>query len=176
MSQRSHLGEKLMLSRSRHAIIIAFTGTLLALVPLAVHAQKPALTQNIDEKGRTPFHETANCATYNTRFNGYTCVFQVVPAGYRLVVTHASAQYYAPNLNLNYVYLAVDVIEPTGYQKQEYLPLPGALGTSYFVVSSPVTFYVDAGEIPLLVLNDGSPVFGNTNRGTIDGYLVALSQ
>jgi hypothetical protein len=164
-----------MLSQSRHAIVTAFTGTLLTLASLAAHAQKPALTQNIDEKGRVPYHSSAEASCSSTQ-----CLlsFMVVPTGYRLVITHASLFYLgrpAPSIYPNFVVLeggANNPGESEGYQ--EYLPTPTSAGNNYYIASSPVTYYVEAGGTPSIIVN-GTANESFTNA-SISGYLINLNQ
>jgi hypothetical protein len=159
---------------------LAALAALAALTPfatLAAHAQKPALTENIDEKGRVPYHSTVSIVCPATQC---TFVFRTVPAGYRLVVTHASAQYFgnpAPSPTANFAFLAGGTAAPgetpDGYV--EYLPTPvtsGGGNEPFYVTSSPETYYVEQFGEPNIVVSN---VFaGSLTGGTISGYLVSL--
>jgi hypothetical protein len=156
------------MNRLRIVALLALTAACEAMVP--AHAQKPALTQNIDEKGRTPFYDTViGSCTYGS------CVltFATVPAGYRLVVTHASIQFKQLSTSGSMeAYFVNGGYGPSGYFYEVYLPGPSANGQSVYTFSSPITAYAEAGQQPSLWLFDSQadPV------GTIDGYLVALNQ
>jgi hypothetical protein len=164
-----------MLSQSRHATIAVFTGAILGLASLAAHAQKPALTQNIDEKGRVPYHSSTETFCSSTQ-----CLlsFKVVPAGYRLVITHASLFYQgrpAPSIYPNFVVLVGGTANPDeveGYE--EYLPAPTSGGSNYYIASSPVTYYVEAGGTPSLIVNGTAT--GSSSDASISGYLINLNQ
>jgi hypothetical protein len=162
-----------MINRLR-TINLAFTA-LIALASITAHAQKPALTQNIDEKGRVPYHSNAETACLSSQCVLY---FAVVPTGYRLVITHASILYQgrpAPSIYPNFVVLEGGADSPgelAGYQ--EYLPTPTSGGNNFYTASSPVTYYVEAGGTPSLIVNGTAS--GTYTDAHISGYLINLSQ
>jgi hypothetical protein len=159
-----------MLKLTRTHSILATAVALASLLPAAAHAQKPALTQNIDEKGRTPYYDTViGSCTYGS------CVltFATVPAGYRLVVTHASIRFLQySSAGGSWAFFANGGYGPSGYYYEVYLPAPATNGGNVYTYSSPITAYAEAGQQPSLSVFDSQadPV------GTIDGYLVALNQ
>jgi len=155
---------------------------LAALTPFAsvvAHAQKPALTENIDERGRVPYH-----SNFSTDCPSDTCTFafRSVPAGYRLVVTHASVQYTgnpAPSFDFNYAFLGGGATAPGETASYiEYLPAPESLGAVVggiprYLASSPVTYYVEPLNTPNMAVNN--VLAGSIVVGSISGYLVAIN-
>lgn len=152
------------MNRSRIVALLALTMVSSAL------AQKPALIQNIDEKGRTPFYDTVigSCS-----YGSCILTFATVPAGYRLVVTHASIRFLLDSsAGTSWAFFANGGYGPSGYYYEVYLPAPGTNGGTVYTYSSPITAYAEAGQQPSISLfnSQADPV------GTIDGYLVALNQ
>jgi hypothetical protein len=171
-----------MLSRSRHAIITAFTGTLLALAPLAAQAQKPALTANIDEKGFNPYYQLVTTSSLCSLGGGGDCIFDFdpVPAGYRLVVLHVYARYYiydGTSAASNVADLGVEGTASgrTGNFSVAFSAPPAANTTVIF--NYPVTFFVEPGKTPFVELeNVFTGGVGNyIPRVVITGYLVNLN-
>jgi hypothetical protein len=111
------------------------------------------------------FNQTATTCT------NFVCTasFPTVPAGQRLVVTYASARYAlssdgtAPSVRLS--------AGVTG--KSILMPAPVRIGFDSYIAASPVTFYVEGGQIPSLQLGGQfvHPV-SNTAEVAITGYLV----
>lgn len=168
-----------MLSQSRHAIVTAFTGTMLTLASLAAQAQKPALVQNIDEKGRVPYSDVSPGALCGSGICHVT--LKPVPVGYRLVITQVSVLYIASvSGNDNWIFLLNDSTPttPPGSTHTPNLVLPAVYsgsdgsGGSVFIVSTPVTYYVDPGMAPGLQINNGN---GSSPNVAIFGYIVALN-
>jgi hypothetical protein len=85
-----------MINHLRVATLIAFTAVLTALVAAPARAQKAALIQNIDEKGRVPYQALSNqkCNAFEGVTSFCSLEFTVVPVGYRLVITYISASYF----------------------------------------------------------------------------------
>jgi hypothetical protein len=171
--------------RTRHhlATLLALAAALVPFAAIPAHAQKPALTENIDEKGRVPYH-----SNFQSSCSGGLCAFNFksVPEGFRLVITHASAQYEVTDtLVENYVLLDGGTPTPgdSGNDYDEFLPPPVSVGqltpgepnpVYVYMVSSPVTYYVEPGGTPkLVIVGVGSGGNGSTN-GSISGYLVAI--
>ena len=151
---------------------------LAALAPfasVAAHAQKPALTENIDEKGRVPYYDAAQGTCQD---NGQcTLIFKTVPAGFRLVITYASGNYFAstsPSVNhFNLVALfagAGGQGNNSGIPYMAYLTPTSAGGANIYAFSSPLTFYAEPNSTPQMVISN---VFGS-QTGMISGYLVSI--
>jgi hypothetical protein len=162
-----------MLKLTRTHSILAIAAALVSLLPAAIHAQKPALIQNIDEKGRNPYYELENgiCGSNPSYCN---IRFRTVPAGYRLVITYVSAFYSSTSTpgDVSYAYVnSGGLSQAGGYTYQVYLPAATANGGNYYTYSSSVIVYVEAGQTPALVLLNGANA-----SGSISGYLVALSE
>jgi hypothetical protein len=166
-----------MLKLSRTHSILATAAALASLLPAAAHAQKPALTQNIDEKGRTPYYDTESTPNCIDDFI-HICYlyFKTVPAGYRLVVTHVSLQYLAVSSSgINTAAFASGGSSQGGNQYQVFLPAPTANGQNVYTYSSPITAYAEPGLQPYIYLyNAQFTSYGPI--GTISGYLVALNE
>jgi hypothetical protein len=164
---------EIMLTRFRFAPLVALALTPFATIP--VHAQKPALTVNVDEKGRVPYYDAAQ----GTCQNGLcTLTFKAVPAGYRLVITYASGAYTAststsiPHNNF------ASVFAGSGGQGNNsavaytaYLPATN-VGDNVYMFSSPMTFYAEPNSNPQMTISNAVP---NSQNGVISGYLVAIN-
>jgi hypothetical protein len=175
-----------MINRSRIAALLIVTAAFSALLSVPALAQKPALTQNVDEKGRTPFHQTLSLnlnasSPLDCSTNSCNVVFSAVPAGYRLVITYVFAGYTAirPAIASNSVLVGTPATEPTIGNVVEnflYLPIatPDAFG--FCVTSTPVTLYVDAGANPTMYIQNIVTGPSAIAEFSIEGYLVNLSQ
>lgn len=134
------------------------------------NAQKAALVQETVGPGRTPYQ---NNQLYNPSGsicpNQFYCqiAFPAVPAGKRLVVTHASATY---SLNAN----ATEAIVSIGANLFDTmdLPAPVPVGNLRYVASSPLTYYFEAGTTPYIFITGSSVITSNTGHASIVGYLV----
>jgi hypothetical protein len=91
-----------------------------------------------------------------------------------VVVTHASARFrLTDNSSEAYTTLGYD----GKLASDIVLPAPSFIGNNYYVVSSPVTFYVEPGSSPTLFLS-GSRVHASGSylaQASIVGYLVPLA-
>lgn len=148
------------------ALLVFVTSMFFPLVAARARAQKPVLTKNIDEPGRTPYTQTVT-PSCNIALLFCNANFNAVPPGFRLVVTHASLFYSArPASNYSLI---------SGAASDVFLYLPTTTpiddnGSSRtYIVSSPVTYYVDAGRSPRVEVYNGLDV-----SATLSGYLVAL--
>ncbi len=158
-----------MLSRSCLFATQALAAVLVSLLATSAHAQKPAITKSVDEPGRSPYHQFVQ----GTCFAGSCRIaFKAVPTGFRLVVTHLSLIVVSNGL---LAYLSDNpafdgVAAPDGTTNAIVLPeFPRVAGSGLTISSSLVTFYVDAGKSPNIVLTGtGIP------SASINGYLVAL--
>ena len=149
--------------------------TMVTLVAASVaHAQKPVLTKNIDEPGRTPYFSQSgvgsNC--------GGSCdfAFTAVPAGYRLVVTYASVSYHNEYAGGGSIRLRMGYISNNGSTYKAQLPVATPLdmmpGNSDFELSVPFTAYVEPTGMPIIRIS-GNMVNLNA-EATLTGYLVSL--
>lgn len=156
-----------------------------ALAPKATHGLVAALVQVAnttsspvpvtDIKDQNPYQDSefitqssANCPA------GARCIvnFKTVPAGYRLVITSASAAYQLTAGGTN-AYVQLSSLPSGAFQ---LLPPPADIGLNFRLVSSPLTFYVEAGDTPQMLMN-GPVVVDPTvgAEGIIVGYLVPVS-
>jgi hypothetical protein len=166
--------------------VVALAATFGALVaPKTTHAlvatlvqvvnttANPVPTNDVDQPGKHPYQASVIFNQDATNCTSFVCTanFPAVPAGYRLVITNASALYgltpggAAPNVAL--------VINGNIFGARFLLPLPQPDGFDTYIVSSPVTFYVEAGDQPSLLLGGQfvSPV-SISAEAAISGYLV----
>jgi hypothetical protein len=160
--------------------IVAFTA-----LNVFGHAQKPALVQNIDERGRNPYQQTIQFAPTVTGTGSTPCIsgnvclalFKPVPAGYRLVVTQVSAIYPAASTgDVSHPVLLVSIVSIASPQFVDATALPTAtLSGGVYTSSTPTTFYVEPGFTPVLDMSNVLTGAGDAIV-SISGYLVALSQ
>jgi hypothetical protein len=160
---------------ARLSALLVMASGFANLLPSTANAQKPALIKNVDERGRVPYQEHVNFAQDASRCSMFRCAvsFPPVPAGFRLVITHASAFYrLATGGTFPYTTLGADGIEGWALM----LPTPVLSGSNFYITSSPVTYYVEPGSSPTLfmygqyVTNNGSA----NAEATVIGYLVAI--
>ena len=144
-----------------------------ALASSAASAQKAALVQEASGPGITPYQSNQ---LYNPSAsicpNQFYCqiAFPAVPAGKRLVVTHASATY---SMNAG----ASEAIVSIGNSLFSTMDLPAPIfvGLNRYVASSPITYYFEPGETPYIFITGGSVVTNNTGHASLVGYLVPAS-
>jgi hypothetical protein len=148
------------------ALLVFVTSMFFPLAAISADAQKPVLTKSIDEPGRTPYTQTVT-PSCNIALLFCNANFNVVPPGFRLIVTHASI-FYSARLGGNY-----SLISGAASDVFLYLPTTTPIednGSSRtYIVSSPVTYYVDAGRSPQIQVYNGLDV-----SATLSGYLVTL--
>ena len=141
-----------------------------ALVASTASAQKAALVQEAFGPGITPYQSNQ---LYNPSAsicpNSFFCqiAFPPVPAGKRLVVTHASATY-------SVTQAGTEEIVSIGANLFDTMDLPAAVyvGTLRYVASSPITYYFEAGQTPYLFIGGSSVLTNNTGHASMVGYLV----
>jgi hypothetical protein len=170
-----------MLNRSRIGALIAFTSVFAAMIP--AHAQKPALVQNIDEKGRNPYQQTiqfipTTATAAATCTSGYCNVsFKAVPAGYRLVVTQATAVFTAASTGdverLAFLASLTSASVPA-LGDIAILPVPTLVG-GIQSLNAQVTFYVEPSLVPVLSVTNVQ-MSGSTVTMSLSGYLVNLNE
>ena len=146
-----------MLSRTRRFLSIL---AVLVLATVCAQAQKPALTKSVDEPGRSPY----TSRVLDICRAGCVLNFTPVPAGFRLVVTHVAVGFTSTLLS-KYVYLQSGNDTFSAF----FLPVPNPAGDDYFITSTPVTYYVEPGVTPQMVVPGTA-----TATATIVGYLVAI--
>jgi hypothetical protein len=164
-----------MFKFTRLAALLVLAAAFTHLLPATAHAQKPALVRNVDEPGRAPYQHSVHFSQTFSTCQSFICLvsFPPVPAGYRLVVTHASASYaLVAGGSDAAVYLGAD-----GDIVSNTLLLPVAVnsGSNFYYTSSPVTYFVEPGSTPYIILS-GSFIATNglAANVAIIGYLVAI--
>lgn len=144
-----------------------------AVVACSASAQpKPALVQDRDEPGRNPYHQTIN-KTVPQACGGGVCIvaFDPVPIGMRLVVTHASAHFRITDTSGSFF----ATLSSSGGIDVHDLPAPKAALPNMFVTSTPITFYVYAGNPPVMTLwTSGTVDASDYLTVSISGYYVAI--
>jgi hypothetical protein len=159
-----------MFKSFRMTALLVLTASVFVSLAATAHAQKPVTTKSTDEPGRSPYFSYAS----QSCFANVSCEvthFKAVPAGFRLVVTHASASYSPIVTSVRFDDLVVLGQSSDAAGTFVFLPAPSSVGRT-FVVSAPLTFYVDPGSTPILVFSNAAP--GMLMFGSITGYLVAV--
>jgi hypothetical protein len=165
-----------MLTRIPLAALVALAATLVPFATIPAHAQKPALTENIDEKGRVPYYDAAQGYCLNGEC---VLIFKTVPAGYRLVITYATGVYQAPSSpsvnNFNLVTLSSGASGQGNNSSVPYTAYltPTTAGANVYTFSNPLTFYAEPNSTPQMVISNVSSVSGEQS-GVISGYLVSI--
>jgi hypothetical protein len=141
-------------------------------VPVTDKALMAAVKALTESAARVPYQHyrifnqgTSTCTTF-------VCpvTFPAVPAGKRLVVTHASASFGVPP---GESFPNVALADSTFNSPVLLLPAPVATGPGSLVASSPVTFYVGAGLSPVLELRGINIAFSSQSAtATVVGYLI----
>lgn len=139
------------MSKQLRFAVAVMAGVIPSLsVPVRAHAQKPVITASADEPGRHPYHSFAQlsyCASI------CTFEFDPVPAGYRLVVTQVSAEYQNGTPQSSAYASAGYQIDEEQFYPLTWLPVPTPVGGTsspfaIFIVSTPVMYFVEAGQKP----------------------------
>ena len=152
-----------------------------ALLAASAAAQKPALVQDRDEPGRSPYTQTLSVVSPATDCTGNLCLVRVaaVPAGKRLVVTHASGQLNADTDGNANPFVIATMMTYSGGVTLPYIFLPVAQPygspsstSSGVLVSSPVMQFYEAGTAPLM-LGSTSGTF-NAVVFSLVGYYVSV--
>jgi hypothetical protein len=137
----------------------------------------PTLVQNVNEPGLNPYFHAISVNQTSTLCDSFFCAIQfpVVPEGKRLVITYASAQFALATASSTVASVSLASNQNEG--NQLLLPVPGLDGLGkYYIAASPVTFYVNPGFRPEVllagqyILDNGS----NTAQVTLSGYYVNL--
>jgi hypothetical protein len=135
------------------------------------------LVQNVNEPGLNPYVHIVNFNQSSAYCYNYACTveFPVVPAGKRLVITYASASFALAGGNSTLASVALTT--NANDQNQVLLPAPALDGLArFYIAASPVTFYVNAGVRPEMILG-GQFMLDNGNNSAqvaLTGYYVNL--
>ena len=162
-----------MIQTKRIPVLRLALAVLGVLACSAASAQKAALVQEAFGPGITPYQSNQ---LYNPSAsicpNNFFCqiAFPPVPAGKRLVVTHASATY-SMNAGASEAIVSIG----NGLFSTMDLPAPVFVGVNRYVASSPITYYFEQGETPYIFITGSSVITGNTGHASIVGYLVPAS-
>lgn len=149
--------------------MIRFSVTAGLLASLAAaspgHAQNAVPVQNVDEPGRRPHQQTVTNVVSGR-------AFPEVPAGYRLVVTYASA-YAGPITNPVQLGVGAGLTSGPASSGGINLPNPVTLNGNYRQVGGAVTFYIDGPNRPVILFTGNVPssVF---QTFSVVGYLVPI--
>jgi len=165
-----------MFNKIRLIVFLVLAAALTQLVPATAHAQRPALVRSVDEPGRAPYQHSVGFVQSQSTCDQYSCMvrFPKVPAGYRLVITHASAFFWLTNGAITDANVAL-VSDGDIFGNTLQLPPPAVTGGKLRVVSSPVTYYVEPGSTPCLSLGaSGMATNYMSASAAIVGYLVAI--
>ena len=148
---------------------------VLALACSSVFAQpRPALVQDRDQPARQPWmqliqvaQDVANCGA---SLNACQADFDVVPAGKRLVVTHASVHLTVANAEGLMAFTGPNFATPPF---AHFLPMTPQF-QQHFAGGGPVLYYVEAGLRPYFLAV--SPLIGGTGVASfaLSGYFINL--
>jgi len=152
----------------------------LGLAPAAHAASEPpppvTLVQNVNEPGLNPYQKFISFNQGGAYCYNFACSveFPAVPAGKRLVITYVSAQF---GLASGGTLASVALTTSSNENNQELLPAPALDGLGrFYICASPVTFYVNAGDHPVVIMG-GQYMLDNNSNGaqvSVTGYLVTL--
>jgi hypothetical protein len=141
-----------------------------------VSAMTVTQVQNVNEPGLNPYQHFVSFNQGTGYCYNFACTieFPVVPDGKRLVITYASASF---GLQSGGTLASVALASSANQNNQVMLPAPALDGLGRFYLSgSPVTFYVDEGHRPVMILG-GQYMLTNgeySAQVSVVGYLVNL--
>ena len=134
----------------------------------------PTVNVASNSSDRQPYQKTIFFNQSPSTCTQFVCTvsFDAVPAGKRLVITYASAQWGLTSGG-NFATASVGVNGNGLGQPQVLLPAAVLSGFSSWVAAGPLTFYAEAGDVPTMQLAGQfvQPV-SNTAEAAIVGYLV----
>ena len=137
-------------------------------------AQRAALVQDRDSPGRAPYQNEVGVNPSNSICpNPFFCVitFPAVPAGMRLVVTHASVEFTngIGGPGVGYITGPGGIFGPR-------LIIPNSVVTpnNRTIASGQVSYYVEAGQTPQVIFSGFKVITSNSAFASLVGYLVTL--
>ena len=137
-------------------------------------AQRAALIQDRDSPGRSPYqHETGVNPSNAICPNNFFCVitFAAVPAGMRLVVTHASVEFTNGIAGAGTGYIS----GPGGiFGPRLIIPHNVVTPGNRTIACGQVTYYVEAGQTPTVIFTGNGVITNNSAFASLTGYLIAL--
>lgn len=150
----------------------------LVLSATAALAQgKPAIVQDRDEPGRNPYQQTIQITQDTTTCGALMtlcqALFEAVPSGMRLVVTHASVTYHADPASDDALVYSGPLQLPTF---AHLLPMPAVRNGTRHVAAGPVFYVAAEGAQPYIVVSSGISglTTGKTATFSLSGYFVAV--
>lgn len=147
----------------------------LVLSSQAIAQPKPALVRGVDDPGRDPYQQMVNlsvtAANCGVTLTACAATFAPVPAGKRLIVTHASV-FFSLSSPVN-PYSQVSLVVPTAIV---FLPIAQETGpgTLTFVSTTPLTFYAEAGVAPFMLIQTSGASAAVSILATLSGYYIAV--
>ena len=146
--------------------VLTFAAAFALLASFAQAQPKPALVQDRDEPGRSPYQSqaTPDCD------GQILCSIELatVPAGTRLVVTTLSVS--LGTSGSGGVPAFCTTLGSGDFQLNFEI---GGAG-SFRTLSQAITRYYEAGQTPSILCSIGTGSFSGTGRGGMAGYLVSL--
>jgi len=137
-------------------------------------AQRAALIEDRDAPGRAPYLQEIGVNPSNSICpNSFFCVitFPAVPAGRRLVITHASVEFTNGVASAGTAYVS----GPSGiFGPRMIIPPGGVQGANRVIASGPITYYLEAGQTPTIIFSGNNIITSNSAFGMLAGYLVTL--
>jgi hypothetical protein len=132
--------------------------------------------QNVNEPGLNPYQHFVTFNQSSAYCYNFACTVELpaVPEGRRLVITYASASF---ALQSGGTLANVALASSANQNDRLMLPAPALDGLGrFYLSSSPVTFYVDEGYHPLMILGGQYMLANgeNTAQVSVVGYLVSL--
>jgi hypothetical protein len=132
---------------------------------------RSALVKNVDERGRSPYGQTAACNT--TGSTVCAAIFPAIPANKRVVIEHVNGYVRTPG---NLLFLAVlDGNNPLVHYIFFQVQGTDQSNNSIYIANQPTLTYFEAGQTPNFVVNINSAA-AISGQLTITGYLVDLTQ
>jgi hypothetical protein len=158
---------------SSHPVPVVAQGTTNVAGTVNV-GNSPTVNVASNSSDRQPYQKTIFFNQSPSTCTQFVCTvsFDAVPAGKRLVITYASAQWGLTSGG-NFATASVGVNGNGLGQPQVLLPAAVLSGFSSWVAAGPLTFYAEAGDVPTMQLAGQfvQPV-SNTAEAAIVGYLV----
>jgi hypothetical protein len=161
--------KKTMLALARGCALIAILGHFSAKPVMA--QVRPALVQNIDEPGRSPYTLTLFCSTEaSTNLCSGTSA-TAVPANKRFVV-----QYINGLLNITGTFAFGSVYSGSSSYYLDPHSAANFQGTNLYQINMPVAVYIEAGQTPSIQVGSTSGATTQSGTVTLTGYLIDLTE